>query len=47
MEEISFGLYHLYPDKYKINTFLKTHLWECSPNLPIINIPNISEIINK
>ena len=47
MEDISFGLYHLYPDKYKINTFLKTHLWECSPNLPIINIPNISEIINK
>lgn len=47
MEDIKFGLYHLYPDKYKINTFLKTHLWECSPNLPIINITNIMMIVNK
>lgn len=31
MEDVSAGLYHMYPEKYNIQTFLKTHLWECSP----------------
>jgi len=31
-------LYHLYPKEYKIQTFLKKHLWECEPILPIVNL---------
>jgi 5'-3' exoribonuclease 2 len=46
MEDISAGLYHMYPYKYKIQTFLKTHLWECCPILPNINLKYILKIIN-
>jgi 5'-3' exonuclease len=42
MQDISKGLLHLFPRKYPIHTFLKTHLWECAPELPIINIPYIA-----
>ena len=31
----------------KIHTFLKTHLWECFPILPTINIKNIITLIEK
>jgi 5'-3' exonuclease len=40
------GLLHLFPHKYNIDTFLKTHLWECYPNLPKINIEHIKNILN-
>jgi 5'-3' exonuclease len=39
------GLAHLYPKKYMIHTYLKTHLWECCPELPVINVPYIIEIL--
>lgn len=45
MENIYSGLFHMYPKKYKITTFLKTHLWECCPNLPLININYIKRVI--
>jgi len=45
VENVHSGLYHLYPVNYKIQTFLKTHLWECSPILPIININYIKRIL--
>ena len=41
MTDISMGLKHLYPIEYKIQTLFKTHLWECCPILPIINIDKI------
>lgn len=41
MEDRKNGLYHLYPIQYKINTYLKTHLWECIPVLPSIDIEYI------
>jgi len=44
MEDIKHGLYHLYPRQYHIHTYLKTHLWECAPKLPIINIDYIKKI---
>lgn len=44
-ESIDNGLYHIFPDNYKIITYLKTHLWECSPVLPKINIEYIKKII--
>lgn len=45
MEDIYAGLYHMYPEKYKIQTFLKTHLWECSPILPVINLKYIQRVL--
>jgi 5'-3' exonuclease len=39
------ALQHLYPTKYIIHTYLKTHLWECAPELPVVNIYHISKII--
>ena len=39
------GLYHMFPTKFKIHTYLKTHLWECYPELPKINIDLIKKII--
>jgi 5'-3' exonuclease len=49
MLDIYSGLFHLYPVKYEIQTFLKTQLWECSPILPLININYIKKVleINK
>lgn len=46
MESTTSGLYHLYPREYKIHTFLKTHLWECAPILPTINIDYLRNHIN-
>jgi len=45
MGDVKHGLYHMYPDKYKIQTFLKTHLWECSPILPTINISQLLKLL--
>jgi 5'-3' exonuclease len=33
----STGIAHLFPDTYPIETYLKTHLWECHPKLPILD----------
>jgi len=41
----SLGLYHLYPSKYIIRTYLKTHLWECIPILPNVNISHLKKYI--
>lgn len=43
MENEASGLYHMYPSKYRIFTFLKTHLWECAPVLPTINVQHIQK----
>ena len=42
-EDVKYGMKHLYPSEYKIQTFLKTHLWECEPVLPTINLDYIME----
>jgi len=44
--DITKGLKHLFPNEYKIQTFLKTHLHECFPILPMINIGKIIKINN-
>ena len=41
------ALGHLYPTKYMIHTYLKTHLWECAPDLPVVNIQYVSNILLK
>lgn len=47
MLDIYSGLFHMYPVKYEIQTFLKTQLWECSPILPLINIKYIRRVLEK
>ena len=34
----AYGCTHLFPRGYPIQTFLKTHLWECHPVLPALDI---------
>lgn len=46
MQEPKLGLSHLYPKQYMIATYLKTHLWECAPKLPIINIDYIQKMVS-
>lgn len=36
--KIENGCIHLFPNKFKLITFLKTKTWECIPDLPIIDI---------
>lgn len=45
MSDSSAGLYHMYPKIYKIQTFMKTHLWECCPILPTININYVLKLV--
>ena len=45
MLDIYAGLFHMYPAKYNIQTFLKTQLWECSPILPLINLNYITRVL--
>jgi 5'-3' exonuclease len=45
--DISKGFKHLFPEEFKIQTFLKTHLHECYPILPMIDINYIKKILNN
>lgn len=45
-EDIKKGFKHLFPIEFKIQTFLKNHLHECSPVLPILDIKEIRKINN-
>jgi len=40
------GMAHMFPTKYPIETYLKTHLWECAPILPVLDIQHIIKSIN-
>ena len=43
-----YGLKHMFPSEYKVHTYLKTHLWECCPVLPYLDIEHIKScLINK
>ena len=44
-EDSKYGLKHMFPIKYKIHTYLKTQLWECSPILPLLDIELVEETI--
>lgn len=44
LTDISQGYVHLYPISFKINTFLKIQLWECTPVLPSVDITMIKEL---
>jgi 5'-3' exonuclease len=42
-----YGCAHLYPKVYPIQTYLKTHLWECVPVLPSLDIELIQICIKE
>ena len=44
VKQIGIFTYILFPKEFKIQTFLKTHLHECYPILPMINISKIKNI---
>lgn len=44
-EDPSYGCIHFFPKTFRIETFLKTQLWECTPILPVLNIPYIQQKI--
>ena len=44
--DIKKGFKHLFPIEFKIQTFLKTHLHDCLPILPILDIDEIKKINN-
>ena len=44
-EDMNVGLYHMFPSNFHSHTYLKTHLWECYPELPKINIDLIKNIL--
>lgn len=45
--DISLGCVHYFPSKFKLSSFMKTHLWECSPVLPFIEFDRIESAITK
>lgn len=46
MTDPSKGCTYMYPDEYHIQTYLKTHLWECVPVLPWIDISQIQTALD-
>lgn len=47
MTDISLGLSHVYPQKFKVTTYLKNYLWECSPLLCSIDGEHLNKLKNK
>lgn len=45
MQDPKYGCAHMFPSKFAVQTFLKTHKWECSPVLPAIDIPLLTSAI--
>lgn len=37
----------LFPIDYHIQTYLKTHLWECTPVLPFLDIPSLESALSR
>ena len=45
MTDIQHGCVHFYPHKFKVMTYLKHKLWECSPMIPHIDIKKVVSFI--
>lgn len=44
MNDIEKGCIHMYPSGFRVHTFLKTYLWECSPILPPIDYASLIKV---
>lgn len=38
---------HFYPRRFSINTYLKTYIWECYPNIPTVSVDEIMMALNS
>ncbi len=47
VNDISYGQSHLFPVAFRIRTYLKTHLWECIPDIPNVNITNLHSALTR
>lgn len=45
MTDPMYGCTHMYPSEYQVQTYLKTHLWECTPVLPWIDLEQIEKAL--
>lgn len=43
----AYGCAHLFPTAYQVQTYAKSHLWECHPVLPSIDIPCVTRNLRK
>jgi 5'-3' exonuclease len=43
----TYGCTHMYPTEYPIQTFLKTHLWECHPVLPTLDLATLHRALQS
>lgn len=46
MTNPEFGCTHMYPTEFRIETYLKTHLWECNPVLPWVDLVQIQQALD-
>ena len=47
MTDSKYGCKYLYPSVYPVQTYLKTHLWECTPVLPQLDIDLLEKIVSE
>ena len=47
MNDPAYGCMHLFPKSYQIQTYLKVHLWECTPVLPPLDVNLLEKLIDK
>jgi 5'-3' exonuclease len=47
MTKIEYGCVHFYPYDFKVMTYLKHKLWECTPMIPHIDIKKVIGAMNK
>jgi 5'-3' exonuclease len=45
MTDIQYGCAHFYPHSFKVMTYLKHKLWECSPMIPHIDIKKVVSFV--
>lgn len=45
MTDVKRGCVHMYPIRFKMNTYLKYYLWECTPKLPEIDLRRIAHAL--
>lgn len=47
VDDVSCGLSHLFPIAFRIRTYLKTHLWECMPDLPNVDMNRLHSALTR
>jgi|APGre2960657423_1045063.scaffolds.fasta_scaffold00711_6 5'-3' exonuclease len=45
LKDPSNGVRYMFPTEYKLKTYMKTHLWECHPILPVMDFKALSSVV--